>query len=132
MSTDHVIKVWDLRTNKCIQTLTADDWPRAEDAQPVAMVYDSSRKRLVTGGRKPFMWEQKLTMMDRTGHRSEVVKAVYNSAFFVVVSVDDSALWAPLLFHLGSTCSWPGGILLVWRHKQRVMLGPVHHAAAAY
>lgn len=90
MSTDHVIKAWDLRTNKCIQTITADDWPRSEDPQVAAMVFDESRKRLVTGGRRPFFWEQKLTMMDKSGHRSAVVKAIYNSSFFVVVSVDDS------------------------------------------
>jgi WD40 repeat protein len=90
MSTDHVIKAWDLRTNKCVQTITADDWPRSEVAQPVSMVFDESRKRLVTGGRRPFFWEQKLTVRDKSGHRSAVVKAVYNSSFFVVVSVDDS------------------------------------------
>ena len=90
MSTDHVIKAWDLRTNKCIQTITADDWPRSDDSEPVAMVFDEGRKRLVTGGRRPFFWEQKLTAMDKSGHRSAVVKAIYNSSFFVVVSVDES------------------------------------------
>lgn len=90
MSTDHVIKAWDLRTNKCIQTITADDWPRSDDSEPVAMVFDEGRKRLVTGGQRPFFWEQKLTVMDKSGHRSAVVKAIYNSSFFVVVSVDES------------------------------------------
>lgn len=95
MSMDNVIKVWDLRTNKCTQTITQDEWPQSEDAQPHSMVYDTGRKRLITASRRPFMWEHKLIMKDRTGHRSACVKAVYNSIFFVVVSVDDSA--SPLL-----------------------------------
>lgn len=92
MSVDNVIKVWDLRTNKCTQTITHDEWPQSEDAQPLSMVYDSGRKRLITAARRPYMWQHKLIMKDRTGHRSACVKAVYNSTFFVVVSVDDSAL----------------------------------------
>lgn len=90
MSVDNVIKVWDLRTNKCTQTITHEMWPQSEDAQALGMVYDSGRKRLITASRRPFMWQHKLIMKDRTGHRSACVKAVYNSTFYVVVSVDDS------------------------------------------
>jgi len=101
MSVDNVIKVWDLRTNKCTQTITHDEWPQSEDAQPLSMVYDTGRKRLITASRRPFMWEHKLIMKDRTGHRSACVKAVYNSTFFVVVSVDDSA---PPILHVCQLC----------------------------
>lgn len=106
MSVDNVIKVWDLRTNKCTQTITHDEWPSSEDAQPLSMVYDSDRKRLITATRRPFMWQHKLIMKDRTGHRSSCVKAVYNSTFFVVVSVDDSAP-SPVVHH---TCIPVSGI----------------------
>jgi WD40 repeat protein len=90
LSSDHVIKVWDLRTNKCTQTITADDWLKPEDVAPVAIAYDGTRKRLVTTIKKLCVWEHKLVMQDTTGHRGACVKAIYNSAFFVVVSADES------------------------------------------
>lgn len=96
LSSDHIIKVWDLRTNKCAQTISADDWPKLEDASPVAIAYDGTRKRLVTTIKKPYVWEHKLVMQDTTGHRGACVKAIYNSAFFVVVSADESVLPALL------------------------------------
>jgi WD40 repeat protein len=92
MSMDHVIKVWDLRTNKCIQTLTTSDWPRPHDALAQTIIYDAARKRLITSAKKPFVWEHKLIMRDRTGHQSPCIKALYNSAFFVVVTADESAV----------------------------------------
>jgi hypothetical protein len=74
-----------------VQTVAEDNWIKPDEAQPVAMVYDGTRKRLVTGVKRPYLWEHKLVMRDASGHRGAVVKAIYNSTFYVVVSADESA-----------------------------------------
>lgn len=43
MAADNVIKVWDLRNHRCIQTITDLDWPSLEDAHPCVMMYDTAR-----------------------------------------------------------------------------------------
>lgn len=49
MSADHVIKVWDLRNNGCVQTIEPDHWPiKGEERHPYAMFFDTMRKRVVT------------------------------------------------------------------------------------
>lgn len=40
MAADNVVKVWDLRNHRCVQTITDADWPSQEDAHPSAMMYD--------------------------------------------------------------------------------------------
>ena len=49
MAADSVIKVWDLRNHRCIQTIADLDWPSPEDAHPSAMMYDPSRWDLCIG-----------------------------------------------------------------------------------
>ena len=43
MAADNVIKVWDLRNHRCIQTITDLDWPSQDDAHPSVMMYDHGR-----------------------------------------------------------------------------------------
>lgn len=78
-----------------MQTVAEDDWPKGEE-QPVAMAYDGVRKRLITAAKRPYLWEHKLVMRDASGHRGPCARAMYNSAFFVVVSADESAAPPPL------------------------------------
>lgn len=40
MAADNVVKVWDLRNHRCVQTIIDADWPSQEDAHPSAMMYD--------------------------------------------------------------------------------------------
>ncbi|KAF8071365.1 hypothetical protein HT031_001449 [Scenedesmus sp. PABB004] len=89
LSTDHTIKLWDLRNHRCLQTMTPDDWSRAEDSAPTCMAYDSTRRRLVTAALRPCAWQHKVTSADRTGHREPVRGALFNATFAVVVSVDE-------------------------------------------
>jgi hypothetical protein len=44
LDADSVIKVHDLRTNRCLQTIAGHDWPAAADAKPAALVYDARRR----------------------------------------------------------------------------------------
>ena len=48
LGTDKAVKVWDLRNQKCLQTITPKDWISAEDAHPTCLAYDSERQRLVS------------------------------------------------------------------------------------
>lgn len=48
LSDDAVLRLWDLRTHKCVQALGKADWARPEDARPSAIAYDRPRHRLVT------------------------------------------------------------------------------------
>ena len=43
MAADNVVKVWDLRNHRCVQTITDADWPSQEDAHPTAMMYDPGK-----------------------------------------------------------------------------------------
>jgi hypothetical protein len=95
LSTDHVVKVWDLRANKCRQTISPEDWPKGEDARPTAAAFDAQRGRLVTACKKPAVWENRRVAQESTGHRAPVVKAIYNAAFSVVVSADERARLFP-------------------------------------
>eukprot|EP00775_Hariotina_reticulata_P009116 gene9116-9285_t len=96
LSIDKTIKVWDLRNHKCLQTISEDDWANASDSQATSMIYDNSRRRLVTAFHRPYVWQHKAITQDRTGHREPIRGALYNSLFAVVVSVDDG----------GATCVW--------------------------
>ena len=48
MAADNVIKVWDLRNHRCMQTITDVDWPSQEDAHPSTMMYDPARSATTT------------------------------------------------------------------------------------
>ncbi|KAG1667639.1 hypothetical protein FOA52_004666 [Chlamydomonas sp. UWO 241] len=96
LSADKVIKVWDLRNHKCLQTLTQDDWMKREEARPHCLMYDSIHKRVVTAMQKPHVWCHKMVAEDRTGHMESVCGALYNSVFDVIVSADES----------GTVCVW--------------------------
>lgn len=50
MAADNVIKVWDLRNHRCIQTIADVDWPSQEDAHPSVMIYDPARSALAPMG----------------------------------------------------------------------------------
>ena len=77
--------------NKCVQTITPDDWSRGEDAAPQHIAYDAARRRLVTAAKRVSAWQNKLVQQDTTGHRAGVARVLYNSAFSYVVSADECA-----------------------------------------
>ncbi len=61
MAADNVIKVWDLRNHRCIQTIADVDWPSQEDAHPSAMMYDPARS--VDRGQRGECYACKLALM---------------------------------------------------------------------
>ncbi|KAF5835754.1 WD40-repeat-containing domain protein [Dunaliella salina] len=98
LSLDKVIKVWDLRTHRCLQTITQDDWKKTEDTEskPHSLMYDSFHRRVITAVNKPHAWIHKLVAQDRTGHMEPVRGCLYNSTFHVIVTADEG----------GAVCVW--------------------------
>uniref|UniRef100_A0A7S0WPJ8 EF-hand domain-containing protein n=1 Tax=Chlamydomonas leiostraca TaxID=1034604 RepID=A0A7S0WPJ8_9CHLO len=96
LSADKVIKVWDLRNHRCLQTITQDDWKRPEEARPHCLVYDSLHRRVITAMNRPYVWVHKMVAQDRTGHMDAVRGVLYNHTFGVVVTADES----------GTVCVW--------------------------
>lgn len=96
LAMDKVIKVWDLRTHRCLQTICDEDWPNTMDAKPHCIMYDNTRRRLVSACQKPYAWVHKLVTQDRTGHMEPVRGALYNKTFCVLVTADEG----------GTVCVW--------------------------
>jgi WD40 repeat protein len=96
MSSDKMIKVWDLRNHKCLQTIAPEDWTKREESKPYCLMYDSIHRRIVTAMNKPYVWVHKLVTQDRTGHMHPVRSVLYNLTFDVIVSADEG----------GTVCVW--------------------------
>jgi hypothetical protein len=43
-----------------LMLLLQDDWVRHDDSQPTCLMYDSSRRRLVTAFHRPYVWQHKV------------------------------------------------------------------------
>ncbi len=84
MSADHVIKLWDLRNNRCMQTILEKNWPLPHEASPSAMVYDSRRSRVVTVAHQPMYWRHVCCADDQQGHSHPVVAVLYSPEFHLV------------------------------------------------
>jgi WD40 repeat protein len=88
LSTDKTIKVWDLRTNRCMQTMEDENTYRPEDRISV-MLHDPKRRQLITGTTKLRPWKQVMKTRQSEGHNSAVVGCLYNYEFDVAVSADE-------------------------------------------
>ena len=84
LATDLVIKVWDLKGQRCVQTVEAKDWPEAQDAKPGSIWFDGAAGRLLTAALRPVAWSRELGPGGVAGHTSRVVAALYNSTFDLV------------------------------------------------
>ena len=96
LGTDKVIKIWDIRTYACIQTLSEEIHYRPED-KLTSLLYDPFTNNILAGSRKVNLWRL-ITQKDciKTSHEFPVVFALNNSQFGLVVSADDGgniAVW---------------------------------------
>ena len=89
LSTDKTIKIWDLRTNRCVQTMEDENTYRPEDRISV-MMHDPKRRQLVTGTTRLRSWKQVMKTKESEGHNSAVVGCLYNYEFDVAVSADEN------------------------------------------
>eukprot|EP00854_Cymbomonas_tetramitiformis_P011779 gene11779-13904_t len=84
LSTDKVIKIWDIRSHKCLQTITDQHtyWPENRIS---AIMVNPRRRCLVTCGTRPEQWHR--LSKDNVG-TAPICASLYNSAFRQVVAGD--------------------------------------------
>lgn len=88
----HPVKVWDIRNQKCIQTITD---AKVSGGQTTAsalnhLMYDKENQRLFAASSRLRSWDLKPVFRTRrvTSHDASVVSALYNRGFNQVVSAD--------------------------------------------
>ncbi|KAJ9459741.1 hypothetical protein DIPPA_11414 [Diplonema papillatum] len=97
LSVDKTIKIWDVRTFRCVQTLV-DKRPRASDEQFKCLAWDNERSSLVTGGSALVAFRMR-SVQERieaglsaqkqvAGHVRPVSMVVYNPRFNHLVTID--------------------------------------------
>ena len=90
------IKVWDIRTNRCLQTF-ADEQSYHPENRLGRLTFDPKRRQLVSGSVQPKTW--RLVDRDvfvREGHNTPVVFAGHSACFDQMVTADES----------GVVCAW--------------------------
>eukprot|EP01062_Namystynia_karyoxenos_P057652 TRINITY_DN4877_c4_g1_i2.p1 TRINITY_DN4877_c4_g1~~TRINITY_DN4877_c4_g1_i2.p1 ORF type:complete len:1540 (+),score=397.03 TRINITY_DN4877_c4_g1_i2:141-4760(+) len=98
LSEDKIIKVWDLRMFRCVQTLTDKERRMPEDKY-TALGYDMANDAILCGAGVPIVWrdvdaQAKLDTgvswhPDYEGHLSAITACSYNSRFGHLLSADD-------------------------------------------
>jgi WD40 repeat protein len=96
LSTDKVVKVWDIRTYKCLQTMADREVYRPDDVV-TSMLYDRRREQLVTGYLHLKAWPLcKQETSGRQGHAATVTALAHNTLFRLLISAD----------LVGTVCVW--------------------------
>mmetsp|Transcript_13521 Transcript_13521/g.31113 ORF Transcript_13521/g.31113 Transcript_13521/m.31113 type:complete len:970 (+) Transcript_13521:62-2971(+) len=95
-STNRVVKVWDMRTHRCLQTL-GESFSKPADRFS-AIAFDAHRGRLLTGSTRLQCWklQRLVSQAVHATHKAPVVAACYNDVFHQVVSIDENsetAVW---------------------------------------
>ena len=90
------VKVWDIRTNRCLQTFS-DEQSYHPENRLGRLAFDPKRRQLVSGSVQPKTW--RLVSRDvfvREGHNTPVVFARHSACFDQMVTADES----------GVVCAW--------------------------
>ena len=99
LSLDRVIKVWDLRNNECIQTIS--NFKRSK-MKPTCVAIDRQRNRMISFGQQHQVFKINSQILSNTledTHKAPVVAVLYNRIFGNVVTVaqdSECAIWRPL------------------------------------
>ena len=93
LGTDKVVKIWDIRTYKCIQTIFDKICYRPED-RLTCILFDDYTNNILLGSRKINQWQFKTQEEIKTSHEYPVSIALYNTSFESVVSCDDGSFIA--------------------------------------
>ncbi|ORZ37998.1 WD40-repeat-containing domain protein [Catenaria anguillulae PL171] len=87
LSEDKVIKIWNIRTMNCLQTLT-DRFPHRPENVLSAIYFDNVHRQLITGSSKLESWplySQYQQSLVRS-HEAPIVAALFNNSFHQIVS----------------------------------------------
>ena len=93
LGTDKVVKIWDIRTYKWIQTIFDKICYRPED-RLTCILFDDYTNNILLGSRKINQWQFKTQEEIKTSHEYPVSVALYNTSFESVVSWDDGSFIA--------------------------------------
>ena len=87
LSMDKCVKIWDIRSNKCLQTIIDNSvhWP---ENKLNCMCYDDKRNAIVVGGSRLVSW-QRVERTEETVHLSTC--ALFNPQFRQVVLCDEAS-----------------------------------------
>jgi len=90
---DKCLKVWDLRSHKCVQTIAVRESYRPEDKISAMAFQGGANFRLLTGTTRLRPWPliKAAKRSAKRGHSTPLVAALYNSHFNQVVSGDEAA-----------------------------------------
>lgn len=93
---DKVIKVWDIRNFRCLQTFTDKTVYHPEDVLG-AVVFDNARSQMISANTSLSRWPiEVLRGSGIHGHASPAIQVLYNSIFEDAISGD----------HEGTVCVW--------------------------
>ena len=84
MAADKVIKVWDIKAQRCIQTIDARHYPDPHDFKPSAIWYEPETRRLLTAASRVQSWMQGAGSTAAAGHSASIVAALSNETFSLV------------------------------------------------
>ena len=92
LSTGGVIKVWDVRNLRCVQTIGNEDQVSSGARAIGAVQYVAKHRYLVGATNKLVIWQpaQQFQVQD-SSHNHPVTAALYNASFHQVVSADQNA-----------------------------------------
>lgn len=107
---DKMVKVWDIRNYKCLQTITDKTAYHPEDAL-AAVLFDGRHSRLVTANLALAQWPLcELEGSGARGHCAAVTAVLYNRVFSDAVSGDRAGTvcaWNTRTGHLRFRCCFP-------------------------
>eukprot|EP00759_Apiculatamorpha_spiralis_P026609 PhF_6_TR29406/c0_g1_i1/m.43430 len=96
LSCDKVIKVWDVRTLKCLQTIT-DSYRYFPRDMITALAYDSIRDQIIAAAVFPFTYRLSKNVhsfaAEYCGHRKAVIACMYNSLSHLMITMDPSSVF---------------------------------------
>jgi len=90
LGTDKVVKIWDIRTYACIQTIFDKICYRPED-RLTSIIFDRTTNNILACSRKINLWFFKTQEEIKTSHEYPISFALYNTEFEAVVSGDDGS-----------------------------------------
>ena len=93
LGTDKVIKIWDIRTYQCIQTIF-DKVPYRPEDRLASLLFDKYTNNILLGSRRINLWFFKTQEEIKTSHEYPVAFALNNAEFESVVSADDGGVIA--------------------------------------
>jgi WD40 repeat protein len=101
LSDDHMVRLWDLRTYRCVTTLnlkkhaTQRAFTNDEGLPFQSISYDEGLEAIVSTAKQPLVWNVESNEdLDRqyTGHRRPVLALTYASQFGQLISVDGNTV----------------------------------------